>query len=160
MSRTIRFLGGVWLGYLYQAVVTLAGFWLTPFLLRNIGQHDYGLWLVGFQILSYLMLTDFGIVALVPREMAYTIGRAGGLEKTTDLALLIGQAGRVVLYQMPFVAAASVALWLCLPAAWLGFAASPRRHSGDFYANLPPADFSCCARRLTGSRVSRQNPHF
>src|SRR5579862_1443532 len=101
MSRTIRFLGGVWLGYLYQGLVMLVGFWLTPFLLRHIGQHDYGLWLLGLQLLSYLMLTDFGVIALLPRETAYAIGRAGSLEKATELTLLIGQAGRVVLYQTP-----------------------------------------------------------
>ena len=45
MSRTGRFLHGVWLGYAYQGLIMLVGLWLTPFLLRHIGQHDYGVWL-------------------------------------------------------------------------------------------------------------------
>jgi O-antigen/teichoic acid export membrane protein len=118
MTRTIRFLGGVWLGYLYQALVMLAGFWLTPFLLHHLGQNDYGLWLVALQILSYLMLADFGVVALLPRETAYAVGRAGSVENASELTLLVGQAGRVVLYQTPVVALASILVWICMPAAW------------------------------------------
>jgi O-antigen/teichoic acid export membrane protein len=137
MSRTLRFLGGVWLGYLYQALVTLVGFWLAPFLLRRIGQHDYGLWLVSLQILSYLMLTDFGIVALLPRETAYAIGRAGGVEDAPGLALLIGQAGRVVLYQMPFVAIASVLLWVFIPAEWRGLQPALAIILGTFAVGFP-----------------------
>ena len=76
-SRTRRFLDGVWLGYANQMLMMLGGLWLTPFLLHRIGQHDYGLWLVGSQILMYLTLLDIGVVALLPRETAYATGRAG-----------------------------------------------------------------------------------
>src|SRR5437016_5526788 len=68
MSRTYRFLGGLTLGYAHQILVVAAALWLTPFLLRNIGEHDYGLWLAGGQILLYLGLLDFGVVDLLPRE--------------------------------------------------------------------------------------------
>jgi O-antigen/teichoic acid export membrane protein len=115
MSRTRRFLGGVFLGYTQQILVTLAGLWLTPFLLRQIGQHDYGLWLVGLQILTWLTLMDFGIVALLPRETAYAIGRASSIEEALDLPIVIGQAWRVVLWQWPIVAIAAICLWLSVP---------------------------------------------
>ncbi|MDQ3804559.1 MAG: hypothetical protein M3416_12090, partial [Acidobacteriota bacterium] len=77
MGRTKRFIGGVGYGYANQVVVTLTGLWLTPFLLGRVGQHDYGLWLVGAQVMAYLMLADFGVVALLPRETAFATGRAG-----------------------------------------------------------------------------------
>ena len=77
MSRTRRFLGGVAFGYANQALVTLVGLWLTTFLLLRLGQDDYGLWLVGTRILGYLMLLDLGVVALLPREVAFATGRAG-----------------------------------------------------------------------------------
>jgi hypothetical protein len=51
-SRTHRFLGGISFGYVYLALVTVVGLWLTPFLLRRIGQHDLGLWLVATQFLG------------------------------------------------------------------------------------------------------------
>src|SRR5271169_6502072 len=77
-SRSRRFLGGLIMTYGYQAIVLFVGLWLTPFYLRRIGQHGYGLWLVGTQLLTYLSLTDFGVVELLPQEVAYSTGRAGG----------------------------------------------------------------------------------
>ncbi len=120
-SRTRRFLNGVWLGYANQLLMMLGGLWLTPFLLHRIGQHDYGLWLVGSQILMYLTLLDIGVVALLPRETAYATGRAGGIEQATDLPLVVGQAGRIVLYQMPVVTLIVVITWFLLPGSWQGF---------------------------------------
>src|SRR5439155_16324286 len=73
-SRTKRFFDGVVLGYAYMWLIMVAGLWLTPFLLRRIGGHDYGLWLIGLQVLNYLSLVDFGVLALLPREVAYATG--------------------------------------------------------------------------------------
>jgi len=52
MSRTRRIIDGAGLGYVHQAAVVVVGLWLTPFLLRRIGQHDLGLWLVAGQLLG------------------------------------------------------------------------------------------------------------
>jgi O-antigen/teichoic acid export membrane protein len=118
MSRTKRFLSGVSLGYASQVLVTTAGLWLTPFLLFRIGKHDYGLWLVGSQLLAYLTLMDFGIVALLPRATAYATGRAGSLLEATDLPEIIGKTTSVVLCQVPFVALAALLLWITMPNDW------------------------------------------
>ena len=118
MSRSRRFLGGLGFGYLNQAAVMLTGLWLTRFFLRHIGQHDYGLWLAGTQLLTYLMLMDFGIVALLPREVAYATGRASGDEMRAQVRGIIGESARVVLLQTPVVALAAVILWLTIPVAW------------------------------------------
>src|SRR5258708_1661948 len=112
MSRTKRFLGGVSLGYTNQGLVMVAGLWLTPFLLHRIGQHDYGLWLVGAQLLAYLSLMDFGIVALLPRATAYATGRAGGSVCASDLPEIIGQTSSLVLFPVAFVAMTAGGLWL------------------------------------------------
>ena len=121
MSRTGRFLSGVSLGYFSQVLVLIAGLWLTPFLLSRLGQHYYGLWLLGAQILTYVMLLDFGIVALLPRETAYATGRADGLERATALREVVGNAGRLVLWQMPLVAGTAVLVWFCIPDEWHEF---------------------------------------
>jgi O-antigen/teichoic acid export membrane protein len=118
MSRTRRFLGGVGFGYANQALVTVVGLWLTPFLLYRIGQQDYGLWLVGVQILAYLALMDLGVVALLPRATAYATGRAGGSAETKELPEIIGHTVRLVILQTPLVALAAFILWLILPAEW------------------------------------------
>ena len=121
MSRTDRFLSGVGFGYASQVLTTLVGLWLTPFLLHSIGQHDYGLWLVGAQLMSYLALLDLGVVALLPRETAFATGRARGrIEEANDLPMIIGQTVRMVIWQMPLVALAAAAAWLMLPVDWEG----------------------------------------
>ena len=118
ISRTKKFLGGASLGYVSQFVMMVTGLWLTPFLLRRIGQHDYGLWLVGTQILFYLALLDFGVVALLPRETAYASGRIGAGGDQEELPRLIGQTARLVLWQTPFVVVGAIAMWFLMPAEW------------------------------------------
>jgi O-antigen/teichoic acid export membrane protein len=118
MSRTKRFLGGISLGYTNQVLVTIVGLWLTPFLLHRVGQHDYGLWLVGAQLLAYLGLMDFGIVALLPRATAYATGRAGSVVAARDLPEIVGHTTWLVLWQTPLVALAACILWFTIPVAW------------------------------------------
>lgn len=121
MSRTNRFLSGIGFGYASQVLTTLVGLWLTPFLLHSIGQHDYGLWLVGAQLMFYLALLDLGVVALLPRETAFATGRArGSVEEASDLPVIIGQTVRMVIWQMPLVALAAAVAWLMLPVDWEG----------------------------------------
>jgi O-antigen/teichoic acid export membrane protein len=118
MSRSKRFVAGLLPSYGYQAMLVLAGIWLTPLYLRYIGQHNYGLWLLGTQLLTYLTLTDFGVVALLPLETAYATGRAGGAYNMEDVSQVIGRTLRLVLYQMPIVVAVAVGIWFTLPKDW------------------------------------------
>lgn len=118
MTRTRRFLGGLSVGYVYQIVVTLVGLWLTAFLLRTIGTQNYGLWLVATQILGYLMLGDFGVVALLPRETAYVTGRAGGARSSPEVAELFGRTFVLSIWQLPLIGGAALVVWLLLPAEW------------------------------------------
>src|SRR4051812_38596739 len=112
MSRTRRFIGGISFGYVGQILTTLAGLLITPFLLRRVGQHDYGLWLVGTQIMAYLMLLDVGVVALRPGEAAAAAGRQQAAGTTDELPRVVGQTARLVLWQTPAVAAAALVAWL------------------------------------------------
>ena len=118
MSRTTRLLHGLAFGYANQALVTLVGIWLTAFLLRRLGQADYGVWLVGTRILGYLLLLDLGVVAILPREVGFATGRAGGAAAATDLPEVIGRTARMVVWQTPVVAVASLLVWLLLPPDW------------------------------------------
>ena len=119
MSRTQRFLTGFVTGYAHMILATLAGLWLTPFFLHHLGQRTYGLWLVGTQIVAYLLLMDLGIVALLPRETAYVTGRTGRHD-APELRQLIEKALTLACVQTPVVlAAALLALWW-LPESWAG----------------------------------------
>ena len=117
VSRSRQFLSGLTLNYGYQALLMVAGIWLTPFFLGRIGQSSYGLWLIGAQLLSYLTLTDFGVVALLPLETAYATGRSGP-GKLDEVTEIVGQTARLVLYQLPVVAAVAFAMWLTIPPEW------------------------------------------
>lgn len=118
-ARTRRFIAGAGIGYAYQALVMIVGLWVTPFLLRRLGQHDFGLWAVGTQILGYLMLLDMGVFALLPRETGNATGLAQGGPEAAQLSLLTARVVRIVMVQLPVIALAAVLTWYFLPVAWL-----------------------------------------
>lgn len=120
MSRSTRVLGALGVGYAGQALMLVVGLWLTPFLLHRLGQQDYGLWLIALQMTAYLALLDLGVVALLPRETAYAVGRAGGERSPHDLPLIVGRATRLVLWQLPCVALVAGAVLVAMPAEWRG----------------------------------------
>jgi O-antigen/teichoic acid export membrane protein len=120
MSRTRSFLSGALFAYIYQGSAMIIGLWLTPFYLRTLGTKDYGLWLVGLQILTFLLLMDFGIIGVVARD----VGHASGLEQSEPgsdhLALLLGRTVKVVLAQTFLVALAASGVFLYRPVATVG----------------------------------------
>ena len=117
MTRTQRFLRGFVTGYAHMVLATIAGLWLTPFFLRHLGQNTYGLWLVGTQIIAYLLLMDLGIVALLPRETAYVTGRTGRSD-APELRRLIEKTLTLACAQTPVVFAAAVIALLLVPDSW------------------------------------------
>ena len=119
MNRTKKFLDGVVLNYGYQALVMTIGLWLTPFLLRHLGQHDYGVWLVGLQALTYLSLLDIGVIGLLPREVAFASGKVQQGADPSTVRRLIEDNVVVVLWQTPILLAA------------IGIALLVLRHSGS-----------------------------
>lgn len=118
MSRTRRLIGGAGISYLHQAAIVLVGLWLTPFLLARIGQHSLGLWLVAGQILGYLALADLGVIAILPREVAFASGRTEPGTATRLIRGLVAQVRRIVRWQVMGLAVICLALWLLLPADW------------------------------------------
>ncbi|MGH9374279.1 MAG: lipopolysaccharide biosynthesis protein, partial [Vicinamibacterales bacterium] len=117
MTRTERFLKGFATGYVHLVAAAIAGLWLTPFFLRHLGESTYGLWLVGTQIVAYLLLMDLGVVALLPRETAYVTGRTGRKD-APELRDLIEKALTLAVAQTPFVTVAAAAALYWFPGAW------------------------------------------
>lgn len=120
MSRTRRLLSGVGLTYLNIALTTLVGLFLTRFVLREVGQHDYGLWLLVIQLTVYLTMLDFGVVALLPRDVALLAAREHKDGAVGALASHVGAMLRLVLWQLPVVALTAVVIWMVVPSQWLG----------------------------------------
>ena len=116
MSRTRRILGGTGVAYAHQAVVVLVGLWLTPFLLHRLGQQQLGLWLVAGQVLGYMALMDLGVIAMLPREVAFASGQGG--QEGERVGALVRQVQRIVRWQVVALAAVAAALWWFLPTDW------------------------------------------
>ncbi|HEY6508938.1 MAG TPA: oligosaccharide flippase family protein, partial [Vicinamibacterales bacterium] len=116
-GRLRGFVAGLGLGYLHTVTALVAALVLTPYLLGRLGAHDYGLWLIGAQVLAYLALMDVGIVALVPREVAFAVGQGRGAD-SPEVRALVGRTLGVVAWQVPFVVAAAAVTWWWLPAEW------------------------------------------
>jgi O-antigen/teichoic acid export membrane protein len=115
MSRTRRYLRGMGVGYAYQLLSMGVGLFLTRFLLQRLGSEQYGLWIVGMQLLGWLLLLDVGVIALVPREVASATGRAEDPEATSRL---VGFTVRLVLMQSLIIGVAALGVWLLLPSDW------------------------------------------
>ena len=120
MSRSKTFLNGVTLAYLYQGSMMLVGLWLTPFYLRHLGAHDYGVWLVGLQVLNFLLLCDLGVLAVTPRDIAQAHGHELAQGDSDPLRLLIGRLFKTVLVQSVLVAIVATGLFIFRPVAASG----------------------------------------
>ena len=90
----------------------IVGIWLTPFYLSMLGQHDYGLWIVGIQILSVLFLVDFGVLAIVPRDVAQLSGHERRSQDDA-LEIYVERTRQVVFWQTVLICALSLGLFLC-----------------------------------------------
>ena len=93
----------------------LVGLWLTPFYIRTLGTDGYGIWLVGLQILTFLLLCDFGIIGVTARDVAQASGLELSEPASKRLAILIGQTVKVVVLQTFLVAAVALAMFLFRP---------------------------------------------
>jgi O-antigen/teichoic acid export membrane protein len=108
LSRSVRIVQSLGLGFGFQLVVLVVGFWLTPFLLHRLGQAPLGQWLILSQVLSYLGLLDLGVVAVLSRDVSIAHGSPNRTELLGDI---LRRTSRVLLMQLPFIALVALAVW-------------------------------------------------
>jgi O-antigen/teichoic acid export membrane protein len=116
MSRSRSFFSGAVFAYIYQASLMVMGLWLTPFYLRTLGPKDYGIWLVGLQILNFLLLCDFGIIVVTPRDIAHASGLEHSGAASGEVARVVGQTIKVVLAQTLLITLVALGVFLFRPA--------------------------------------------
>src|SRR5262245_14548144 len=62
-----------------QSLSLLSGvvitFLLTPFMIKALGDHYYGIWVLTFTITSYFALSDLGMITAVQNHLAISLGR-------------------------------------------------------------------------------------
>jgi O-antigen/teichoic acid export membrane protein len=76
MSRTTTLLRNItanWLGFAVNAGVTLV---LTPFVLRQLGEARYGVWVISFSIIGYYGLFDFGFRGSINQHLTRYLAKA------------------------------------------------------------------------------------
>src|SRR5689334_23133997 len=101
------------MGGVATVVAAASGIVVTARIVKTLGPATWGQWVIGAQVLTYLTLVDFGIVALLPREVAALRGRFGTTGGPAVRALL-ASAIRAGLGQALLVAVVAVpaALWV------------------------------------------------
>jgi O-antigen/teichoic acid export membrane protein len=96
-----RLLVGAVTNWLAFAATLLVGFFLTPYLVRRLGDGPYGVWAFVESLLAYFTLFDLGIAACVVRFVArfHATGDRDELNRlvSTALALFLGLGVAVLL---------------------------------------------------------------
>ena len=120
-NRTNNFLSGVTASYFTQSAILVAGFFLTPFLLRKVGSGQYGWWLLANQFLGYLSLLDLGVLEMLPREVAYLTGKSIKRElskNSPEFIELVQNVFALTLFQSILMSVIAVIAWYFLPSTW------------------------------------------
>ena len=85
-------------------VSALIGFFMMPFLVGHLGEHDYGVWIVATSLVGTYYLLDFGLAASVMRFAAVSVGRGDSAQLSrvvsTALAVYIGLAFLILLLSL------------------------------------------------------------
>jgi O-antigen/teichoic acid export membrane protein len=105
--RSIRVLRNIVTNYLRFVVTGLLGFVVTPFMVRHLGDGNYGLWVTIFSVTGYFGLFDQGIRPSLVRYVSrdHTRSDLDGLSRTVSSALaLYSVAGAVTLIATAVVA--------------------------------------------------------
>lgn len=110
MSRTAALLRNIaanWIGFAVNAGITLV---LTPFVLRQLGEARYGIWVISFSIIGYYGLLDFGFRGSINQHLTRYLAkpdyeRASACMSTAVVTL----AGFGVMFSVLSVAAAYAA---------------------------------------------------
>jgi O-antigen/teichoic acid export membrane protein len=71
---------------LTRGVILAIGFVLVPYILRHLGEYDYGLWTLAATFLGYYGLADFGISSAVARFISRAAARNDQQELRTVFA--------------------------------------------------------------------------
>lgn len=93
----------------------VVGLWLVPFYIHVLGPNDYGIWLTGLQVLTFLSLADCGIIGVLARDVARVTGHEQCQSGDDQLAVLVGQTTKIVLVQTVLLSVASLGAFIFWP---------------------------------------------
>jgi O-antigen/teichoic acid export membrane protein len=111
MASTKRLAFNVMMNWVAMAVGMVVPFFLTPFVIRQLGITAYGIWVLAVSTVSYLNVLDMGLRSAVIRF----VSKADAEGKPEDATKAIGAALWVRVLISSGVAALSVVLALAFP---------------------------------------------
>jgi O-antigen/teichoic acid export membrane protein len=117
--------------------MTVAGLFLTRFFLFHLGQSNYGYWIIASQLLGFAALLDLGVVAVLPREIAYITGQPSAAEQAERIKTVLESVSTIVFLQLPLVAGMLFIGWLLLPSTWEGMRWPLALLLGGFLLSFP-----------------------
>lgn len=114
MSIANKLLRGSAISLVDQAMKIVVMFITTPLMVRHLGEHDYGLWLVAMAVIGYLQLLDLGVSFSGTRFLGQAIGSGNADHYNESIQTLNYLFNRIALATV----AITLLLSLVLP-AWL-----------------------------------------
>lgn len=104
---------GALLSYVTILVVNLSGLLLTPFIIRALGNAEYGLYLLIGSLAAYLGVLDFGLNNAVTRFVAQCVARNDRAQEAKFLgaALVVNVLAAIVIVGLGAVFYASIDVW-------------------------------------------------
>ncbi|MEO6911140.1 MAG: MATE family efflux transporter, partial [Edaphobacter sp.] len=111
MASTKRFAFNVIMNWIAMAVGMVVPFFLTPFVIRHLGETAYGIWILAVSTVAYLGLLDMGLRSAIIRF----VSKAQAQGKLEDATSAIGAALWVRVLISAGVAVLSVVLALVFP---------------------------------------------
>lgn len=123
-ARSVRVLRNVVTNYLRLLLAAAIGIVLTPFMVRHLGDRDYGLWAAVFSLTGYFGLFDQGIRPSLVRYVSrdHAAGDAEGLAGTINSALVLYAGVGVLTLLAAAVVAYEAHAWLRVDHALLDVA--------------------------------------
>ena len=118
VSRTIKNIFSNWLGFFVAAVVS---FFLSPFVVRHLGDTGYGIWVLTMSMTSYLGLLDLGVRSAVTRYVAKFHAEKSPQDsiRVFSSAMAIFLAGGAIAVIVAVVLSVSVVQHLHMPATYV-----------------------------------------
>lgn len=106
MKLTIRLFRNAVASYIGQFVTIITGLLLTPFVIRTLGETQYGIWTLAGSLLAYLILFDFGLANALAKYTGEYVAR-NDQDTVNRLSSTL-----LIIFTVVGVLAFGVAVWL------------------------------------------------
>jgi O-antigen/teichoic acid export membrane protein len=115
-----RLVRNILANWLALGVATIVGFFLTPFMLRHLGDTGFGLWVLVTTLTGYYGLLDFGLRNSTSRFVAHYAANddATDLGRVVSTALFTNGAFGILVLAIAGVVAWNLDLLLTVPGDW------------------------------------------